>query len=244
MSHLSTVSKCIILTASLFTLSITSINCYHEINAVEFEPTPVMGTKMLPVATNEVRIDFEAVVTSVKGNKSALEGAVNPRDKVSGFLVNDEDKADANPDPTFGVYEFEVVPSAVQVRISGLAFRSTSDSVDINVNLDNDNTAGGLHDSCGLRSFRNLDVLPEVSVNSIEISLRDNGGTVLSSDELRGTKPFLHNWPIAHELTIKGKNWKIEANITSFSSDDVKVEQKSSIRENVRVREAIDAPTL
>jgi hypothetical protein len=227
MSRLSTVSKFIILTVSIPTLALTSFNCYSDITAPDLG-SPVFD--MAPAATTEyTTVYVKAVVSGIHDNKSLFGGAISAGDTVSGFLVYDKTTQDSNADSTIGDYGFSMPPLGIKLVISGLNFRSNLDVVNTLLHLENDNAKQGTpYDYCSFISTRNMDVLPQVGVSRIQISLRDDAARALFSDKLLGTKPFLRQWLTTHSILIRGRQWRISANILSFSDGDEEVTQEAS----------------
>lgn len=227
MSRLSTISKCIILSAGLITFALTSINCYHDVLEPEIMPV-VQSSRGTAAAPEYITVGVTAIVTGVKNVKNKLGGAVSAGDTLRGSFIYDERCADSNSDPRFGAYYFDESLFGIALEVSGLTFRSDISSTDLQIHLANDDTLATERDSCELKSLNNMNVLPGVKVKKIQITLRDDEAANLSSDNLFGTDPFLHQWLSSHVVRIQGIGWSISADVVSFTSNNRTVSQKIS----------------
>lgn len=227
MSRLSTISKCVILCAGLITLAFTSINCYHDVLEPEIVPV-VQSNRGITGEPEYVTVGIASIVRDVKDNKNKLSGAVSVGDTLRGSFVYDERCEDANSDPRFGSYYFEESHFGIVLEVSGLTFRSDESKTDLQIQLADDDTLATERDSCELKSLKNLDVLPGVKVKKIQITLRDDEAANLTSDNLYGSDPFLHQWLSSHVVRIQGIGWNISADVISFESNSQTVSQEIS----------------
>jgi hypothetical protein len=244
MSRLGNFSKRIILATSLITLAITSFNCYQEVMAPEPGPPVVLSSptnvRVSSESADPVRIYFQAIITKVRDKKSKLEETIQVKETIDGVILYDDTSIDLDPDLNLGHYMFDAAQSRIDMAINDRIIRSSYASVDIAIDLINDDRQGDLHDACSLLSLNNEDILPGVKINNIEIILEDDTATNLSSDKLHGTSPFLANWQTKHVIKIQGKGWGIDATITSFSDGKNVVKQTQKKMGKKQIKQPIE----
>jgi len=152
-----------------------------------------------------IEIAITAEVTDVDDPGSLLEGNVNVGDTITGSYKYDSDTPDSSPiDPVVGFYWHYSAPHGITLNVGSLIFQSNPADVEFLINIINDSTSGGeLHDSYGLRSYRNISNV-NLHVDSISWWLRDNTATNISSDALLNTPPIVNDWGDLNSLVIAG----------------------------------------
>jgi len=170
---------------------------------------PVMAEAKL------VTIEIEAVVDYVDDDLSVLEGKINVGDIITGWYTYDTSTPDTNPLPYVGDYEHHTPPSGISLSVGGFEFKTDPANIDFLVEIINDSTSGGLHDSYVLISYSNLSLSNGASVDTIAWFLRDASATALSSTELSTTAPVLDQWQ-ANVLSIESdRAFGIRGHVTS-----------------------------
>jgi len=172
-----------------------------------FEPQATAGS-------NYVTVLVDATVTAVTDNNNDLGGGVSVGDRVRGYYVYDMTAPDIDSRPDRGAYLYSGMPNRVSFRINGLTFASNPSATAISINLRDDQAPGNPRDRCDIASTGNLDVLPGVAVNSIQIALVDGDASALSSDRLTDAPTRIDEWTAQRTLTISGA-FTVTADVTN-----------------------------
>jgi len=167
-----------------------------------------------------VTIQIEAVVDSVTDDgpdDGYLDGLISPGDIITGWYIFESTTIDTNPSSQVGDYFHYSSPYGIFLTVGGFNFETNSSDVRFLLEMVNDSTSGGLHDSYGLISYNNLSLYNGTSTDEISWWLRDSSATALSSDALFTTAPNLDEWQSIIGLRIYGERgeYGIDATVTS-----------------------------
>lgn len=137
-----------------------------------------------------ITIGLTAEITYVDDRGDLFNGQINVGDTITGSYTYDSDTPDSNPSSTVGDYWHHSSPHGITLSAGGYVFETDPGSFAFLIEVGND-----YYDVYNLRSYSNLPVYGEVSVDHIHWQLNDNSGTALSSDALPTTAPVLEDWP-------------------------------------------------
>jgi len=155
----------------------------------EFEPYP-----STPVdSPGNIAIKMVAEVTDVNDEFNLLGGAIQVGDEIKGKYIYDSETPDSNADPQIGQYEYTSSPYGIELKVSGLVFKTNSSNVEFEIVIF-DNMYYYSGDLYGVFSYNNLELSNGVQVSSIAFGLFDPTGNALSSDALPTTAPVLPDW--------------------------------------------------
>lgn len=179
--------------------------------------TWALSVSALPAQATLITIEITAEVDAVYDPSGYLEGNIGVGDTITGTYSYESTTLDTNPSPYVGDYEHFASPAGIFLSVGEFDFTTDLANVAFLVEIINDYTSGGLHDSYILRSYSNLPLSNEVSVDHISWSLRDSSATALSSTDLPTTAPVLDAWLSRNELRLEGERlgYIIDAHVTS-----------------------------
>jgi hypothetical protein len=171
----------------------------------------------LPARATLITIQIEAVVDTVNDSGNYLEGQISPGDIITGYYTYESTTPDTNPIPQVADYLHYATPCGISLTVGDFGFKTDPANVDFLVEIINNYTSGGLHDSYIVMSYNNLPLSNGTSVDTIAWYLRDSSATALSSTELPTTAPVLENWQSGNLLRLYGERARyiIDAHVTS-----------------------------
>jgi hypothetical protein len=164
-----------------------------------------------------ITIQIEAVVDTVDDDGNYLEGKISPGDTITGYYAYESTTTDTNPSIYVGDYEHSSSPYGIFLSVGGFDFETDLSNVDFVVEIINDFTSGGLHDSYGLLSYNNRNISGGASVKEISWWLTDTSASALLSTNLPTTPPVLTDWQL-NQLRLEGEKdnfFLIDAHVTS-----------------------------
>jgi hypothetical protein len=165
---------------------------------------------------NFATVHVSARVVSVTDPAGSLGGAVTAGDDVLGWYTFDMNAPDQHGNAKIGWYRFDASPSGMRFEVGALVFRSDPASLDMSINLKNNNP----HDNCDVVSASNMDVLPNVGVASIALNFADDDASALASDALTGAETTPSDWTRTRELRIDGADgWSVVASVDWFGDE-------------------------
>lgn len=163
-----------------------------------------------------VTIEIEAVVDYVEDDFSYLEGKINVGDTITGWYTYDTSTPDSNPLPQVADYQHNTPSCGIFLSVGGFQFETDPTNVDFLVEIINDYTSGGLHDSYGLISYNNLPLSNSALVDGVSWWLRDSSANALSSIDLPTAPPVLGDWQL-NRLRMHGERGRyiVDAHVTA-----------------------------
>jgi hypothetical protein len=141
-----------------------------------------------------ITIQIEAVVDSVDDPFGYLEGNITPGDIITGSYTYDLSTPDTNPSLHVGDYEHWAPPGGISLTVGGFEFKSDPGNLDFLIEIIDDSSSGGLHDSYILGSYGNLPLADGTFVGGIWWYLKDSTASALSSIALPINAPVLDDW--------------------------------------------------
>jgi len=139
-----------------------------------------------------ITIKIEAQVTSVIDPSNLLEGKILVNDSITGKYTYDSATPDSDPDPHYGVYEYNSSTFGIELEVGGFVFKTNSSDVDFTITIANNFSYNW--DLYTVESNNNSQLSNGLLVNSIAWGLIDTTGNALSSDALPTTAPVLSDW--------------------------------------------------
>ena len=155
-----------------------------------------------------VTIQIEAMIDYVGDegpDDGYLDGQIHVGDTITGWYTFESTTLDTNPSSQTGDYYHYSPPCGIFLTVGGFDFETDLSDVDFLMEMVNDSTSGGLHDSYNIISYHNLSLSNGSSVDSILWFLTDENATALSSDALLTTAPDLDEWQSIIGLLIDGE---------------------------------------
>jgi len=170
-----------------------------------------------------ITIKIDAQVTSVYDPNNNLGGAIQVNDSITGKYTYDSGTPDSNPDPNFGVYEYNSSTFGIELEAGGFVFKTDPSNVDFGIGIADGLTQYYNWDLYSVSSINNSQLSNGLLVNEIGWALIDTTGNALSSDALPTTAPVLSDWD-QNLLLIYGSSpsnpydmYMISANVTKVT---------------------------
>ncbi|MHC4333591.1 MAG: PEP-CTERM sorting domain-containing protein [Planctomycetota bacterium] len=162
-----------------------------------------------------ITIAIEAEVDYVEDLGNYLEGRINPGDIITGTYTYESTTPDTNPLSQVADYSHYTPPHGISLSLSGFTFVTDPDNINFTIEIINDYTSGGLHDSYGVLSDINLALSNGTPVGHISWWLRDNSATAISTTNLPTTAPILGQWQDNILRIESDRAYIIDAHVTS-----------------------------
>jgi len=163
-----------------------------------------------------VTIAIEATVNYVSDSGNYLEGKITNGSIITGSYTYESTTADSSSeDPIVGDYWHYGLPCGASLTVGGFEFKTNPADVQFLVEIINDSTSGGLHDTYLWRSYSDLPLSNGTAVYETSWQLRYSNAAIFSSDALPTTAPVLSQWQ-TNELRLEGdRTFLIRAEVTN-----------------------------
>lgn len=154
-----------------------------------------------------IKIGIEAQVNYVEDKDNLLKNKVKLGDILKGSYIFDSQTPDTDYvhgslSDSVGRYWHYSGPYGFSLHGGGFNFKSNPNDNEFLVEICNNHSG---RDNYNLRSYKNNELYPGVSVDHIHWQLDDKSGTALNSDALPLTAPILENWKDSWVgLTLEG----------------------------------------
>jgi hypothetical protein len=148
-------------------------------------------------------IEIQAEVAHVDDLHGLLGGAIYEGQTITGKYVYNLVTADSNTLPTVGDYWHSTIPYGIQVEAGGLVFETDPENTDFLVEIVNDHGSPD-RDNHLLRSYNNLPLSDDITVEHIAWQLDDPTATAIESEALPTAPPVLSDWESIFGLTLQG----------------------------------------
>lgn len=184
----------------------------------------LMFTPFTILFAQPVTFEISATVYNISDPGNAFQNSVAPGDKITGTYTIDTATPDSDPDPQFGHFVFDTLPTASPQLGFDFILNNYSLKSDPTIagHMYEAHTMNSSSDHFGIGSWGNVALPNGSSVDDIFLDMYDSSGQALSTDALNAQAPNVSafEWHDVHVSgnTYNGNYYYIDAKIDSIQA--------------------------